>query len=482
VTEPLPGDLLDPAGRERLAARLWEYVREQRWFRAKARPVRGARVADLIALGKSVLVVLEIDYQAGEPDLYAVPLASGRPAIDGPDLLAVVRDGRTLRGERGELRGESSPLLGEIATGPLEPKAAQGEQTNSTITFGDRLLLKVYRQLDAGENPELEVGRFLTRHCQPPCVPRVLGALFYRTSGESRSLGIVHELVPNEGDAWTLALAEARAFLEQAEGKAPAGDADLLARALAPAPAAVGRFAALAGTLGRRTGELHLALGNGHGDPAFAPEPLTAADRHALVTRALSMLEHNLVALAAVQGRIPAAARPMAERLLASRPLLEWLLAQLAEQDFPLLKIRTHGDLHLGQVLVRGDDFMIIDFEGEPARPLAERRAKSSPLRDAMGMVRSFDYAAAEAVRALPGREPWAALWAREVAAAYLRGYLATVEGAPFMPCSSEELAVLCTFFQLEKAIYEIGYEANNRPDWVEIPLRGLLSLARLWP
>jgi trehalose synthase-fused probable maltokinase len=474
-------ELLDPAGRARLAARLGEDVRGRRWFRAKARPLRGARVADLVPLEGSVLVVLEIAYQTGDPDFYAVPLdAAGVEGLGeaAPALLAIARDGRTVRGETGEVRGEGSPLFGEIATGPLEPKGPRGEQTNSTVSFGDRVLLKLYRQLDAGENPELEVGRFLTRHCRPPCAPRVLGALFYQAAGgESRSLGIVHELVPNDGDAWTLALAEVRAHLQGAAGEPPADDGDLLARALAPA-SPEGRFA----TLGRRTGELHRALGHGHGEPAFIPEPLTAADRRALVARARAMLADNLAALAAIRDRMPAAARPLAARLLAGRPVLEGLLGRLAEGDFPLLKIRTHGDLHLGQVLVRGDDFMIIDFEGEPARPLAERRARSSPLRDVMGMVRSFDYAAAEAARTFPGRQPWAARWAGEAAADYLGGYLRAVDGAPFIPRGRDELGVLCTFFQLEKAIYEVGYEANNRPDWVEIPLRGLLALARLWP
>jgi trehalose synthase-fused probable maltokinase len=534
VTSAAAADLFAPGQRDRLAAMLLGYVRDRRWFRAKARAVRGARVADLVRLEESVLVFLEIAYQAGGPerDLYVVPLAQVEQAgaleartphaivsrlegdaalVDGlvtgqtaPALLAVLREAREVPGERGVLRGEGSPLLAEIAGSvPLPVKVPGAEQTNSTLMFGDRVLLKVYRQLSAGENPELEMGRFLTDHCHPPCAPRVLGALAYRgADGETRSLGIAHELVGNDGDAWTLALDEVRGYLGRVagEGAPPVGQRggdsveDLLARALAPASApvsavgVVGRFPGLAETLGRRTGELHLALASVDDDPAFAPRPLSAADRRALVARATSMLEANLAALQGVRDRLPAPTRQLAERLLdrSGRQRVAGLLARLGERDLPAMKIRIHGDLHLGQVLVRGDDFMIIDFEGEPARPLAERRQGSSPLRDVMAMVRSFDYAPEAVLREpAPGdgaqvrvaREPWARLWTREVAVAYLRGYLATVKDAPFIP-RGDDLVVLATFYQLEKVIYELGYEVNNRPDWVEIPVRGLASTA----
>jgi trehalose synthase-fused probable maltokinase len=299
--------------------------------------------------------------------------------------------------------------------------------------------------------------------------------------------------VPNDGDAWTLALGEVRAYLGGRRGEPPAvaGEKrDLLERALAPAGEAeggVGRFATLARTLGRRTGELHRTLGRRDPDPAFAPEPLSAEDRRAMVARARAMLEENLAALAARVEALPASTRGLVTRLLepASRAAVGRSLDQLAREDLDLAsvcKTRIHGDLHLGQVLVRGEDFVITDFEGEPARPLAERRAKSSPLRDVMGMVRSFDYAPGAALRsgALAGGAGWGRVWTAEVAAAYLGGYLDTVKDAPFIPRGRAGLAALCTFHQLEKVIYEIGYEANNRPDWVEIPVRGLFSIAGL--
>jgi maltose alpha-D-glucosyltransferase/alpha-amylase len=481
------GDLPRP----RLAARLLEHLRGRRYFRSKARALRDARIADLIPLGGTAVVMLEVHYPEGEPDLYVLPLAPpgpGAPAhalIAGeggeppladalatgqaaPALLDLVRAGATIRGERGALVGEAGPLLAEVAgAGPWPVTVHGAEQTNSTLMLGDRVLLKVYRQLVVGANPELEVGRFLTEHCQPPCAPRVLGSIAYRGPDGERSVAVAHELVANQGDAWSLALADVRAYLEAPDEGG-------------------GRFPPLARTLGRRTAELHLALVGEDDDPDFAPEPLSAADRRAMVVRASAMLEENLAALARVVDALPPAARQLAGRLLEipGRQAITRRLGELRDRELEVVKTRTHGDLHLGQVLVQGQDFMIIDFEGEPGRPLAERRAKSSPLRDVMAMARSFDYApeavlrdpAAAQLRA--ARAPLGRRWTQATTAAYLRGYLGTVGAAPFLPRASDELALLCGFYELEKVIYELGYEANNRPDWVEIPVRGLAAMA----
>jgi maltose alpha-D-glucosyltransferase/alpha-amylase len=462
---------------DQLATALLEYVRRRRWFRSKSRPARSARVYDLIPLRVGLVALLEIGYQEGDPELYVVPLVGGSsdPAArvtadlaDGlatgdsaPALAELIRDGATARGAAGELRGNRSPLLAEILRpGALPARVAGAEQTNSTVFLGDSGLMKIYRQVAPGDNPEVEVGRFLARHADPSCTPRLLGDLAYHRDGASYSLGVLHELVPNDGDAWTAALADVRAFL----GGAPA------------------RLATLATTLGRRTGELHLALASDASDPAFAPEPLTAADRGAMADRTAAMLEENLATLTRALPRLEPSARAIAERVLRDRRAVIARLDDFRACDLEVVKTRIHGDLHLGQVLVYGEDFAIIDFEGEPARPLAERRAKSSPLRDVMGMVRSFDYAPAAVLRAGGAGGEQARRWTDEVSAAYLRGYFATVEGAPFIPRDPAGRDALCTFHQLEKVIYEVGYEANNRPDWVEIPLRGLGALAGLVP
>ncbi len=515
------GAVLEGAGREALAARLLAYARQRRWFRGKSRPIRAARVADAIPLdadtidaAANVLVVVEVSYADGAPDLYVVPLTWAAPealralrerqphALVGGDdglvdglatgtaaaaLFELAHAGATRRGEHGALSAEGSEMFARVVpaagASALGLRVAGVEQTNSTVMFGDRAILKVYRQPSAGPNPELEMGRFLDRACDPPCVPRVLGALTYcPDGGPARSLGIVHELIANRGDAWALAERELGRFFAR-PGGAPPDDA--------------GPFVGHAALLGRRTGELHLALAGrarpvADAGPDFAPEPLTDADRRALADRTEAMLADTLAALGR-SGR----PSPLAQRLLApaGRRAVTRVLADFRDGPLETVKIRTHGDLHLGQVLAVArdgnaapddsavDDFVIIDFEGEPARPLHERRAKGSPLRDVMGMVRSFDYAPEAALRAggpASGHGDWARLWTQQVTRSYLDAYLETVAGAPFIPRDRAQLARLLAYYQLEKVVYEVGYELNNRPDWLDIPLRGLLALAGL--
>jgi trehalose synthase-fused probable maltokinase len=514
--------LVGGQGRAALADALGRYAQPRRWFRAKNRPVRAHRVVDLVPLSGdspgapgSRLALLDLEYEAGDSDRYAIPLscvegevapmlaqekpqaliaflqdgsAEGALLVDGlvtghaaGDLFAIVREGRLCMGEVGRVRGEARPAFGEIGGGIEAPHISAGEQTNSTVAFGDRALMKVYRQLTAGPNPELEMGLFLSAQPHPPRTPRVLGALSYEgRAGESLSLGIVHEFLSNDGDAWSLTLRELESYFERLPPRPPAE------REEAP----LGRFRGLAETLGRRTGELHLALGReGIEDPAFRPEPLSAVDRQTAVDRARTMLDENLSTLTRQLNTLTAGARAAADRLLSptggERRRIERLLSRFRDEPLSVVKTRIHGDLHLGQVLARGDDFVIIDFEGEPARPLAERRSKSSPLRDVMGMARSFSYAPEAVLRQRAESDverqatlaAWAEAWTRQVSATYLGAYLATVARTPVIPRDGAQLSLMLSFHQLERVIYEIGYEINNRPDWVSIPLRGLARL-----
>ncbi|MES1165310.1 MAG: hypothetical protein ABUR63_06120 [Verrucomicrobiota bacterium] len=559
MTRPAKGwnALLAATEREALSARLIGYARQRRWFRGKSRSVTGAQISDVLPLdadtadaAANVLVVVEVHYAEGEPDLYVIPMTWSSPEelrrlrekhpqtligtddglVDGlatgeaaVSLLEMARGNLTRRGHHGALAGEGSDLLAQLVpddAAALPLRVAGVEQTNSTVMFGDRALLKVYRQPAAGPNVELEMGRFLDRACDPPCVPRVLGAITYRPDGGApRSLGVVHQLIANRGDAWALAERELGRFFQRATDTPPpmvlrrGGEAWLSAvdDEAAALDARAGRFVSLAAVLGRRTGELHVALA-GRRRPVpdagedFAPAPLTAEDRRALADRTRAMLDETLAALAssASSGGLSTASGALAKRVLApeGREAVARLLRDFSDQPIDTVKIRTHGDLHLGQVLavVRGDgaadddaapddaaidDFVIIDFEGEPARPLHERRAKGSPLRDVMGMVRSFDYAPEAALRqggdsGVGNRTGWARLWTRQVTASYLRAYLDSVAGAPFVPRDRGQLARLLTYYELEKVIYEVGYELNNRPDWLDIPLRGLLAVVGL--
>jgi maltose alpha-D-glucosyltransferase / alpha-amylase len=513
--------LFGAEARGALADALRRYVQMRRWFRAKTRAIRGARVIDLVPLSgaspaaaTSVLALLELEYETGGADWYAIPLARIAPTavraladgapqaliallghgpgaeglVDGlqtghaaSDLFVLARTGRAAVGEAGQVRGRAEPAMAELPGAVLVPRISPGEQTNSTIAFGDRALMKIYRQLTAGPNPELEMGLFLSAQPYPPPTPRVLGALSYEAAGEPpRSLGIVHQFLANDGDAWSMTARELRGYFAQVAG-APGAD-------LAAPP--LGRFGALAEALGRRTGELHLALGRpGIAEADFQPEPLTAGDRVAATARVRAMLDDDLAALARRTHTLAEGPRGLVERLVSpqspERRRIQALLERFGSQPLAAQKTRIHGDLHLGQVLVRGDDFVIIDFEGEPARGLEERRGKSSPLRDVVGMVRSFGYAPEAVLResvavdaeAQRNRVAWAEAWTRQVSGLYLAGYLATVAGAPFLPPAGPQLSLMLAFHELERVIYEIGYEIDSRPDWIDIPLRGLARL-----
>jgi maltose alpha-D-glucosyltransferase/alpha-amylase len=299
--------LFDGEHRAGLAEALTKYVLPRRWFRAKTRAVRGGRVVDVVPLSggslgvvRSVLVLLELEYEAGQPDWYAIPLSradagaagtsaretphaliaslggtdpNGEALVDGlvsgqaaGDLFALAQEGRVCTGEVGRVRGQAWGGFSGIGAGPWVPRISPGEQTNSTVSFGDRALMKIYRQVTAGPNPELEMGVFLAAQPHPPRTPRVLGALSYEGEGQPRSLGIVHEFLSNDGDAWSRTLDELRAYFERVPPRPPANGEE----------APLGRFGGLAETLGRRTGELHLALGRlAIEEPYFRPEPLT---------------------------------------------------------------------------------------------------------------------------------------------------------------------------------------------------------------
>jgi maltose alpha-D-glucosyltransferase / alpha-amylase len=249
---------------------------------------------------------------------------------------------------------------------------------------------------------------------------------------------------------------------------------------------AIGSYLATAEVLGRRTGELHARIAEAEPDDgAFAPEPYTARDVEATAKAIRRDAEHQLALLDTSLDRLDDRRRELARQVLAhSRELLHQIgdVRQLRNAG---QRIRCHGDYHLGQVLVTEGDVVIIDFEGEPARPLAERRTKCSPLRDVAGMLRSFSYAALTGLHAATQTRPddverlvpWADLWEAWVGASFLRAYLAAVRGTSFLPSQPDDLDALLKLFLVDKAQYELGYELNSRPDWVHVPLAGLLRL-----
>jgi trehalose synthase-fused probable maltokinase len=515
--------------KEELPGQLPAYLKGQRWFGAKARELRATEVVDFIALERDALhaliVMVKVEYEGGGADLYSVPLVVSKdpsskdePGAPGKGLAALTVSGRNngetvtlsdalknetflsllldaierglvFTGEAGELVTSHTHALSMQETGAagsLRPRAITAEQSNSSVAYGDRLIMKFFRRLEEGENPDLEMGGFLTEKAHYQHTPQLLGALEYRGAREVRmTQGILQGFVPNQGDAWQYTMKSISNFYHDVgKGSAQSSVAELQNNA---ARARIATFLESVGLLARRTAELHLALASPaaatEGD--FAPEPFDDKFQRSFEDALLELTNRVFGQLRHAQDRLPENAKPRVEKVLASEPeIIERFHAALSK---PIRAVRTriHGDYHLGQVLYTGADFVIIDFEGEPARPLWQRRLKRSPLQDVAGMLRSFHYAAHAPLLAATGsvnvddrnREKlngWAEVWAKWVSDRYLNEYLKTALGAEFLPPSREEIMALLRLHVLEKAVYELGYELNNRPGWVAIPLEGI--------
>jgi trehalose synthase-fused probable maltokinase len=428
-TGPAPGEALD--------AGTVEWIARQRWFATKSRRILGATVDDRLRVGPATLTVVRLALEGGGRDRYVLALGpdGGRDAFDEPAfcraMLQVIELNADLPGERGALRGRRSRGFPPRLPRAMTVRRVPGEQSNTSVVFEDALIMKSFRRLVDGLNPDLEVTRFLTDRTTFCHTPRLAGAIEYvGADGGVATLAVAQELVRDARDGWQW-------MLERL-----AAGADVL-------PALT--------QLGRRTAELHIALATPTAEPAFGVEPITRGD--------------VAVWAAAIEGQI-AAARAVAgaSAVPALRERLDGALTGL----IGAAKSRHHGDFHLGQTLVVADgaDVMLIDFEGEPLRPLEERRRKHTPLRDVAGMLRSLAYAAGTAARA--GRD--AGDWEARARRAFVEAYLAAAGRAAFIPATHPGFVSAVAALEIEKAAYEIVYEANNRPDWLEIPLRGFVS------
>jgi maltose alpha-D-glucosyltransferase/alpha-amylase len=359
------------------------------------------------------------------------------------------------------------------------------EQSNSSVVVGERVILKGYRRVHDGPQPELEVARFLD-DVGYRNTPALYGSFEYvGATGARTALAIAQEFVESQGDGWAAALAYLERFFDRqknmalapatSDGSAPEHDYHEI-------------FMKRARTLGVRTAEVHRAFATSNSDPAFEPEPVTQADLDEWLAGARASAESALAALERDLDRVPKDLQDFARHLLDTREDAYARLTLPAASEFgELVKTRYHGDYHLGQVLVVADDFMLIDFEGEPGRPLAERRKKSLPLRDVAGMIRSINYAAVAGLRGVThdraedtsALEPLARDWERRSVEAFLLGYRESIAGCPSHPSDPAQAQRLLELFVLEKAFYEISYELANRPAWVRIPLEGIRSILR---
>lgn len=520
--------LFDGAARTVLERSLVAYVAARRWYRTKTKRVQSARIRAAFPLvfgaERARIALVELTLDDGARETYVLPLAfvdgdeaariravrphavlmplrvSAGAVRDGlvvdalaleafmRELLASIGRGAIIEEGGATLRFHGPATVAEAEA--LEARLVDGEQTNTSVLYGERFVGKIVRKLDPGESADLEMGRFLTTagyRNSPPLV----GWIDVELPGEARAtLGLLHELVPNRGVAWEHALGILGDWLHQASQRDSAAPklagGDLVTRALSPLPfdvaTAVGPYAGLAETLGKRVGEMHVALVSRPKDAAFAPEPLDRASREKIVAACRADLRSALETLGARGPSLPDGARVALSALRARVRSLDARLREVARREDAGVKMRVHGDLHLGQVLFTGADFVLIDFEGEPARSLEERRAKRSPLVDVAGMLRSFHYASVSALRSRPegsrpALAPWAALWHRAVCVSFLRGWLGAVDQTVVVPRDPAATRSLLDLFLLEKGIYEVRYEMNNRPDWVEIPLEGLREI-----
>ena len=514
------------------------FLRTRRWFRGAGRNIRGVELLDAIHFPalSSYLVLVNIEYSEGDPETYVLPVsvATGEDAqrvtaalgdtavarlrsADGregvlygalsnkgftEELLGAVARRRRFRGVNGGEMLASHTRAFRRAWGSghprLEPTTLRVEQHHSTVVFGDRLVMKVFRRIEPGPNPEVELGQFLTERAFP-YAPALTGSMDYVSpSGERYVLGVLNAYVPNQGDAWNYTMDALGRFFENAlaspgGGPIPAPNPHPLAPGEVPLPARelIGEYLESARLLGMRTAELHVALADPNGGPDFAPEPFSDFYRQGLYHAMTGMVRRNFAFLRQSMKRLPEEARAEAGRLLDREEDVLARLRPIRDNRIAAVRIRNHGDFHLGQVLYTGKDFSIIDFEGEPTRPLSERRIKRSALRDVAGMLRSFEYSAlAVLMGQVPGVTPrpealdvlekWAAFWYSWAGTAYVRGYLGAAGDAPFLPKKDRELRVLLDSYLFEKAVYELGYELANRPGWVRIPIRGLLDLLGL--
>jgi len=526
-------ELLAPPRRTELARRLLAFATPRRWFRSKARTRKQVAVSDVISFGpesRYAIVLLHIEYDQGTPETYVLPVAfaedaeptesarsqvsviarvdltdvPGRGEIHGvlydalcadgfnAALLGLMNGAGAAGGRGGALRGVAFTELGT----DLAPRATAFDQSNSGVVYGDRYILKLFRVIEEGPNAELDIGRFFERR-EPAFsgVPRLAGALEYQAAGrEPSTLGTLFELVPNQGDAWQLAQDSIDRFFtrllsdEKRPETPPLEEATLVARTRAGVSDQVvdwiGPFLDRIRLLGRRTAELHVELASAVGDPMFAPEPYDIMHQQSIYGSVVAHAARTFELLRSRLGSLPPETRALAEHVVMREPELDAVLSRITRRRIDVVRTRLHGDYHLGQVLWTGDDFKIIDFEGEPGRPLSQRRFKRSPLRDVAGLLRSLRYASVAALRSGRRRpediaklEPWARAWSLWTKAAFLGGYLERAQGSRLVPKTDADLQLLLDFFLVEKCVYEIGYELNNRPEWLEIPMRNLLEL-----
>jgi maltose alpha-D-glucosyltransferase/alpha-amylase len=500
------------------------YIRNCRWFGSKARTFRDLRVIEQLPISTDAndaqLWFIEINYLDAPTETYAIPVKIASDELarsvsqDAPHAIIARFGGRNgavlfdaiwdaaFRSQlfeaiarRHALKARAGEFVGVIASGfdadqtvlSGDSYVVSGEQSNSSMLFDNKFFLKLYRKIEDGVNPDVEINRFLTEQTDFPNVPAFVGAIEYRRAkAEPTVVCMLQTAAANEGDVWTRSVDAVGRYYERVlEQKA-----DLQNESAPPGPLLDeligGVYPEKVKLVGQRTAELHLAMASCPDDPAFRPEPFNAMAQRSVYQTMRTTLRRTFTLLEKKLPDLSRAFRDEAKEVLAAEKEILAREKRLLDRRTNAAKIRIHGDYHLGQLLYTGKDFVILDFEGEPARALSERKLKRSALRDVAGMMRSFQYAAYSALwqpamrhEDVPFLERWADLWYRQMSSVFLQSYLNTTTSAIFIPKNTEDLQIMLEAYLLDKAVYEIGYELNHRPTWVVIPIRGIKDILK---
>ena len=536
-------EILQKGGQLQLEKALAGWLPSRRWFGGKAWTIKSVHVTETIPVPvgteKALIAFLQVEYAQTEPELYLLPLACAfgpqadavcadwpplviaRLTLKDPgragvlydaiadksfaqSLLELISSRRGLDGAHYRLQATHTAILRRLRmTGPLaelEPSVSKAEQGNSSIIFGEKLGLKIFRRLEPGINPDLEMERFLTAR-KFSHTPPLAGALEYRSQRhESITMGMLIAHTPGCKNAWEHTLDTLGRFYERirtwpAEADpTPPSISDFPAGGLPePVKELIGTYSESARQLGERTAALHLALASEMEDPAFAPEPFTPHSQRAFFQSMRNLTRRNFQLLSRQLNSLPPEIQALAQQVLVAEAAIVKRLHAICLIRPDAARIRIHGDYHLRNVIHTGRDFLIANFEGEPRLALSERRLKHSPLRDVAGMIRSFAIAAWVALEketrrgALPPAQlksmgTWARFWSHWVGAVFYQAYLQTAGPAVFLPASRPDLQIMLDICLLRQVIHELGHELNNHPDWTRIPLNGILELMNQGP
>ena len=502
---------------ESLQAALPGYLKEQRWFRSKARTITGIRLEDVASVSGEppfyFMALVRAEYDDGGSEVYYIPLAvNPHKESDGIDPSKLISSVHIGSGTGDVYEATENEPFNRIALDAIEASAViksragsfvfghtdlfssatipagsikkiAAEQSNTSIVFGEALIMKNYRKIEEGTNPDFDLSYFLTTRTDFRNFPALHGYIEYRKAeGEEATIGMLQNYIGDADDCWEWTCGHLRGLYAFLGGlghqKVPKRDDTIRAFS--------SEYLDQIEELGRTTARFHIALASDHKLAPFAPEAITAEDIAKWQYLLSSQIRSVMKLVVEKMPSFPESAkRELSFITVHEGALLQKVKGLRCLKDEGVRKIRIHGDYHLGQVLRRGDTFFILDFEGEPARPLTERKAKNCALKDIAGILRSFDYAAYAVLFELPQKkmdklEEWGMTWRDLARRSFLSGYFdeTAAKEVRFLPASSETLNKILSAYEMDKAIYELNYELNNRPNWLRIPIRGLLSIA----